>query len=711
MSEDVVDAHHDEETRSHLVQGQANQLAAFRKWLKDAQVEVHPSIRIVNGATTANDDEHAFLGREEEIATKQQEAVAEASSVQPKDTNINFDRTLYDMGCQVEASGDIDEGEVLMVVPKHVFVSPDLVACSDAGRAVLSCIRHDTDSHYWDAFENTALLESQHTDTIAATSGRDVLEWILEMRKKGTQASTEHERGKTLDFTENLVEVGVVSTRAPLLAFLIHQRFSEDESPSVVGASDNSLTLSSSGMRKPPNSPSSFAAYARVLPAHVALPLCWKREELAMLCDCISGLPLLQEVAGMTMQLASEFEALVKAGLTTRFPSVFPQGQITFERWLWAASVFASRALPVSCYIDKGQTSETSAQTDWFQSTPSVWDELGVMIPCLDMLNHENDNAQVTWEPCVPMPEKGDGMKAHTDGDTEENSPHPPRAVAHSKIEHGSQLFCCYGMKNNKALIAQYGFGFLNNPADETHFGWGLRDAVGDTLPEAGYQSPFHIAVDGCEAEVCHESSDATKMMAWWSKDRLVVLQGELNLPDHSLQLLTRGEKLNCTANSDGSYDPVFLSASLVATLRTSTLADWTPSQGSTQSLSNEHLQLLRYYLTQFFVKKAEKLTRNLLDGGLTELASLPNKNMSWGDLLGWLAGRISRNCVQVGTNHYSVGPESCVLTLFHGQLRGLQLSVHGLSTEEKFRDGVVKQLQEMGYTIETTNLRKKQRC
>ena len=32
-------------------------------------------------------------------------------------------------------------------------------------------------------------------------------------------------------------------------------------------------------------------------------------------------------------------------------------------------------------------------------SPPEIWDELGVMIPLLDMLNHQTDAAQVTWEP------------------------------------------------------------------------------------------------------------------------------------------------------------------------------------------------------------------------------------------------------------------------------------------------------------------------
>ena len=39
-----------------------------------------------------------------------------------------------------------------------------------------------------------------------------------------------------------------------------------------------------------------------------------------------------------------------------------------------------------------------SSKNEEFKAPGEVWNELGVMIPLLDMLNHEVDSAQVTWD-------------------------------------------------------------------------------------------------------------------------------------------------------------------------------------------------------------------------------------------------------------------------------------------------------------------------
>ena len=72
----------------------------------------------------------------------------------------------------------------------------------------------------------------------------------------------------------------------------------------------------------PSGAPTSFGPYARTLPSYIALPICWKRNELAPLAGCIVGTSSLQEVAATTMQLSADLIALIDGGLLQRLMDV-----------------------------------------------------------------------------------------------------------------------------------------------------------------------------------------------------------------------------------------------------------------------------------------------------------------------------------------------------------------------------------------------------
>jgi hypothetical protein len=55
---------------------------------------------------------------------------------------------------------------------------------------------------------------------------------------------------------------------------------------------------------------------------------------------------------------------------------------------------------------------------------------------------------------------------------------------------------------------------------------------------------------------------------------------------------------------------------------------------------------------------------------------------------------------MEVEKRYYAIGPDSCVLTLYDGQLQALQETLDGLSTWEKFEQGVIQQLQDLGFKI-----------
>ena len=213
-----------------------------------------------------------------------------------------------------------------------------------------------------------------------------------------------------------------------------------------------------------PDSPETFGPYTRTLPPSVPLPICWKRNELALLAGCIPGVPLLQEVAAQIMTLSNDLISLLKAGILHRFPSVLSPTMFTWDRWVWAASVHMSRILPASCYLNKDEERASQHKVkdgETFYSPPEIWDELGVMVPLIDMLNHETETSQIKWESPPAESEKDDsemnGKSSHNENDS------VAKVVVHKKVKKGSQIYTNYGLDSNKQFMLRYGFALIGN--------------------------------------------------------------------------------------------------------------------------------------------------------------------------------------------------------------------------------------------------------
>lgn len=746
----------------------SKRLISFREWLeKDVNVTIHPSLCLVNGEATDGTKNAPVLVYGPPPGVSPENADSSAGRIGIVDREV--DRALYDrtMGCQVRSTKEIKKDDILLTVPRSAMITPDLVAASDAGRAVLACCEPaaNDESHFWDSFENTTVSEKKYVDKVGLNNGTQLLVKILQHRKKAETAATKslNARDESLIKSGNIAGVGknkvslsyklaqrgVISTRAPILAFLIHQRFSDTVRPSIVGETveirdemDDCRNASSTASRikQHPDCPLTFGPYARILPSTVPMPLCWKRNELALLAGCVPGIMPLQEVAGMTLQLASEFVSLVDAGILHRFPSVFPRGLITWERWVWAASVYTSRVLPASCYynrVDDSKNYQTPNDPELFQSHSDVWNELGVMIPFLDMLNHETDAAQVTWQPAL-VP-KAD-TKSETNNTIEQK--HPPRAICHKRVKKGSQLYCSYGSNSNHILILQYGFGLINNSSDEVKVGWGLADAVGNVKPPEDYTSPFNIGDTGnCNGEnltkdsgktkeskenitlVC-DSAEAVEVNNWWTKSRLEILEREALLSESILSMLGSGKKMISAAYHDVRYHPGLLSAAVVATIEADRVRAISSKKETEQvekanleptiSITKSHQKAIRQYLAFFFSRKMEKMLQSLANGlkghfeGLDLWTKASNGGLSYsstkdsGSKQGWnkfFEEKAYFASVEAEKHYFTLSPESCVLALYDGHLRALQASIDGLVDDEKF-EGVIRQLEEIGYKI-----------
>mmetsp|Transcript_2875 Transcript_2875/g.4132 ORF Transcript_2875/g.4132 Transcript_2875/m.4132 type:complete len:277 (-) Transcript_2875:122-952(-) len=175
-------------------------LSSFRKWLsEDAGVRVHQNLTIVA------DDELSTTKTGvvdlDDISNRQQ---PQSLTLMDSENTIDVielpddcDRSLYDgttMGCQVRGTDDINKAEILMEMPRSAMITPDLVASSDAGRAVLACMEPVSESHqsdFWMTFENTTFLQNQMEEHLDMNDGKQLIQQIIGMR---SQAEEESER-------------------------------------------------------------------------------------------------------------------------------------------------------------------------------------------------------------------------------------------------------------------------------------------------------------------------------------------------------------------------------------------------------------------------------------------------------------------------------------------------------------------------------------
>lgn len=730
-------------------------LVRFRKWAtKKAGIAVHSAVCVVNGEATDGQRNAPVLllelprpdPRGGLAGSVPLHAAAGAqgggpggppSEVRCGAIDEPADRAMYDrtIGCQVRTVRELKKGEVALSIPGSAMVTPDLIAASDAGWAVYRCCRRLSDggdaNDFWEAFGATGQLEKNQLGKIQQSNGTQLLVKILQQRKQVETTLARAERiaietrrrggggGKDGGHIRP-APPGIVSRRAPFLAFLVHQRFAAERDPPV--ASEEGLggegddAWDGDGVRPvvPDGVPATFAPYTRSLPPSTCLPICWRRNELALLAGCIPGMPALQKVAARTMQLAAEVVALVEAGLLWRFPDVFPPGTITWDRWVWAAAAYESRALPAS--------SLPARVREGIGSPPAVVESCGVLVPFLDMINHEDDAAQAQW------------TTASSDYDDDDSGGAARlNVVTDDRTKKHAQIYRNYGALDNESLVLQYGFARMSNPSDKVRIAWALVDGVGGVLPPAD-----HEPVSDCGGvpltSLVYDSTDHDAVRAWWTERRIALL-GKVTLGDDSmLDSLRKGKKITFCAYNNGRLDPMLLAVAVVAALPHDKVVEAhqrsvDPSSGKPlDGLTLDKLcqNSVRLYLSFLFAKKLGKLLQSLnsclkdhfnsvqlwtkaSSGGLNYVAGKDeNATATDGEksstVMGWQTFFDTYawySTMEVEQRYYSMAPDSCVLTLYDGHVRSLQRSLDVMATDAVFNEKLRQQLVDLGCAMD----------
>ena len=610
-----------------------------------------------------------------------------------KDQGEADDFSLWDrtMGCQIRSTRDIKKGDILMKVPIKAMITPELISKSEAGLAIMSCMNHQeyVDSGFWDFFRSTAVQVDQNMENISNQNATQLLVKILQWRKKAEtkclgawkrydEQQLNDKNDQSVDFLRCVT--GTISTRAPFLAFLIQQRFSTSECP-IISSKEVDLPLKT------------FAPYARTLPSFVSLPLTWKRNQLALLASSITGMSILQEVAAHTLLLSNEFCSLIDAGILLKFPDLFPRGSFSWDTWLWACSVYMSRNLPMEMYADGSMISNKQAD--------HINKELGVMVPFLDMLNHEREMNQVTWER-IPQDEDQKGEDTSQQNLSNEDY---PRAILHKRVKKGAQIYTNYGVKANNLLMFDYGFAQIGNLDDKISIGWGLSDCVLKSLhAEHGFE--------------CSDNSDARAIQTWWVGSRLELLRHQALRGEQTLsEQLFNGQKLVNEVNRDGVFHPILLTAALIGTMSPECVNNSILLIGKDSDVGikilKQHQVRLQIYLRNLLITKLESLLSNLSqglkvhykhvniwtkadDGGLNYVDS---DNSS--GFIGWqqfFDSYAYGTAIEIEKRYYALGSDSCVLALFDGHLKSLQASIDN-TTENQFST-ILDQLSDLGFIL-----------
>lgn len=711
-------------------QALSSRLSSFRKWVQNAGCKVHSAICIVNGEATdgTRNAPVLILGPPPSSAPSNPVSTAEGRCglVDTDEDRVLYDRTI---GCQIRTTREMKEGQTMMSVPRTVMVHPDLIAGSDAGRAALACCEPLEDgANFWDVFGHTAAKQEKYLHKMSSAGGTQLLVKILQERKKVesalSKAAKAVEEGDVKDY--KLAPKGTISARAAYLLFLIQQRFADEENPKVAsnygfGQSSTRDDASNSVQRVElsDGTPESFAPYARTLPPSVALPMCWKRNELATLASCIPGIPLMQEIAAQIMSFSSDLIALVDAGILYRFPSLFSPKLLTWDRWLWAASVHMSRVLPSTCYLNHGEESaehHTVVPGELFYSPPDVWNDLGVMVPLIDMLNHEVEESQINWE----------SPKVQDDDEEWQDDDNVAKITIRKRVKKGSQIYTTYDIESNQNLMLQYGFAQMANNADTVQIGWALQDGVGGTLKPTDYVSISKTEVE--ENGLIYETTEVEQVNSWWTEDRLSVLEKAMRADQSFWDSLRNGKKMISTAYSNGTYDPQLLTAMVVATMSPNAVRKYvnaTSTEGTDNetkiTVSKQHKNVLRNYMLFLFTRKLERMLQNVGDGLKAHFNNIelwtkvteggldynsnadeasPNESPA-SNFTGWNSFFDSfayNAAMEVETRYYSLAPDSCVLTLYDGRLRALQKSIDGVVAESSFEKVVIPILEDLDF-------------
>ena len=170
-----------------------------------------------------------------------------------------------------------------------------------------------------------------------------------------------------------------------------------------------------------------FSTYLNSLKSSNSCLLTWEEDRLADL----AGTNLLQHVTTTKEQLRSKYQILTTANHNPK---------ITLELFLWVYNIYVSRRYPHHLCKD-----ESLGNVDTKQKQEENMSNLGIMVPFLDLINH---NGEKEWLLLTPTPES-------------------LLIIINVEVKRGDEIYSNYGqILSNEKLLYTYGFSIPKNVHD-----------------------------------------------------------------------------------------------------------------------------------------------------------------------------------------------------------------------------------------------------
>ena len=186
--------------------------------------------------------------------------------------------------------------------------------------------------------------------------------------------------------------------------------------------------------------PAAHVAYSRSLPRDIGIPLLWPEDQQSAL---LGGTELLRYIQLQLVALKQQ-HGLLFPSLSCARADLFPSECFSLTDFMWAHAVVASRAFPASSlHRCAGLAPEQAAEAAADEAAD------GVLLPWLDIANHDGRGADVSWQP---------SLSPALDGF---------RVVLLRGVASGEQIMSCYGAKSAGRMLLGYGFCSWDAPPEQ----------------------------------------------------------------------------------------------------------------------------------------------------------------------------------------------------------------------------------------------------
>jgi hypothetical protein len=330
------------------------------------------------------------------------------------------------LGCHLRAVRDLNAGETLFSVPADLMITWKTLLNSNIAKYIYHQYRNNNNNltlldNHFSYYDKLYKIE---IDRLSSLSGEQLLR--VHMEKNLDQ------RIKILNSyapEKHVERPNLLSDHGLLMAYLIKARFSTATGKIFHGA------------------------YAKSLPDIYTTPLTWNCKQISLLANCILGHTLLRSMAAHMNILLYDYHYLMKHDNETN--SVF-----TLENMVWASQAIRSRNFgEINKMTGNNSNSNYNAYKDKrTDNTKNHEQNVGVLVPVLDLINHDPGTVNVTWE-------------------TEKHNNEIPSCVLYHQVKAGYQIMSHYGNEqSNFDLIELHGFAQFDGACDVLKIGWSVAD-------------------------------------------------------------------------------------------------------------------------------------------------------------------------------------------------------------------------------------------